>query len=613
MNSSRVICRSLGWTAAVLAAAVLLTGGLAVAIDLGYGRTLLVRYIASRAGRPIEVKGVLRTQLLSLRPRLIAEQVTIGNPPWVPAGTIARVGRLSAVFKLPGFDHPGGIIELELQSASLNLARDALGRANWQVTDPAKGRVEKNSPIIRVLSMPGAQVVLADAQRHLNFVGTVSVADPVGSGTPPPLRLEGSGQLNGRPISLQLTADPLATASHRKPYHFSYAERSGDSHVEGTGVLPQPFAFDIVDTLFAAAGPDLKDLYFLTGISLLDTGPYTLSGTLSRRITRTVFSPLQVTSAGSEMHGSVSIDSASGMPQFDLDLNSRMLRLSDLGARAAGRATGDDPPLLLSNAMLSLNVLRTGATKVKFHANQVEVGHLALQAVSAAATIDHAVLKIAPLVADALGGHISASLTLDATHDPPAAQANLTITDLQLQKFAKKDPEHPPVAGAAQVRIEVTGSGTSLHQVAASANGTVKVQVPHGAIRESLAELSGIDLRGLGLLLAKDKQEIPVNCAVATFAAHDGLLTAQNLVADTDSVLITGEGQVHLDSEALDLHIHGQPKHLRLFRLRAPVLVHGTLLHPSVGVEGAKPTLHIIDPGKATNADCAALLAQAAR
>ena len=66
-----------------------------------------------------------------------------------------------------------------------------------------------------------------------------------------------------------------------------------------------------------------------------------------------------------------------------------------------------------------------------------------------------------------------------------------------------------------------------------------------------------------------------------------------------------------MDSEALELVVHGLPKSLRLFRLRAPILVRGTLAHPSINMQRSKSMPLIVDPGKARDADCTALLAQA--
>jgi uncharacterized protein involved in outer membrane biogenesis len=259
--------------------------------------------------------------------------------------------------------------------------------------------------------------------------------------------------------------------------------------------------------------------------------------------------------------------------------------------------------------MVSLNVLRHGEALVNFHAHRLDVGRLPLSEVGAKATIDHDVLTVAPLSAQVLGGTGTVYLRLDATKDIPAASADLRITNLQLGQIDHKDLNQPPIEGLMQARITITGAGRSVHQVAASANGTVKLQVLQGAIRESVAELTGIDLRGLGLLVSKDKQEVPLRCAFADFKAQYGTLIAQRLLLDTAPVLITGDGQIHLDSEALDLVVRGHPKSVRLFRLRTPVLLRGTLAHPSVDIQGSKSVLVLVDPGKAKDADCAALLA----
>jgi uncharacterized protein involved in outer membrane biogenesis len=593
----------------VFATLIVLTIGVFAALQAGYGRALLVHYISLRIGRPLQVSGTLQAHLFSLHPRVVAEHVTIGNPPWTPPGVAAELGRISAVLRWPGFWHLAGITGLDVEAATLHLIRDSTGRANWQLHDPAKHWVNKNSAIVRSLSMPNAQVVLEDARRHLQFVGTVSAQDLGAPGMAQPLRIEGAGQLNGRPVTFAVTADPLATASHKDPYHFTFTERSSGSRLDGSGQLPQPFIVGILDTTFVAAGPDLKDLYFLTGVRLLDTGDYRLSGKLSRRGTQTTFSDLSGTSGSSDIQGRVSSDSASGRPKFVIDLHSRVLRLADFGLRAAGRTSAPKSPLLLSDAMISPNVLHAEGAAVTYHADRVEVGRLSFETVSVDATIGRNVLTVAPLLAKLAGGRVNAHLTLDGSKELPAANVDFRITDLQLGQLVHKDTSPPPMEGMVQARVRITGSGRSVHQVAASANGTVSVQMPLGALRKSFAELTDLDLRGLGLLLTKNRQDVPVRCAMAHFKAEGGTLTAQDLVVDTDPVLITGAGQIHLDSETLDLSIRGNPKKLRLFSLRSPVLVQGTLAHPAIHVPVKNARLMLADPGRGKDVDCAALLA----
>jgi uncharacterized protein involved in outer membrane biogenesis len=158
------------------------------------------------------------------------------------------------------------------------------------------------------------------------------------------------------------------------------------------------------------------------------------------------------------------------------------------------------------------------------------------------------------------------------------------------------------------VRLKFIGHGTSVHEVAATADGTMTAVLPQGAIRNSLAELAGMDLRGLGLTLEKNTRATVVRCAVAKLLAHAGVLSVQRMVMDTEPVVINGEGSIHMDAETLDLVIRGEPKSMRVLRLNAPVSIRGTLAHPSFGIEKGDSKLMLVDRGRGKDADCAALV-----
>lgn len=609
MNRSLVVRRTLLGVGALLLILIAGIVFLGVALDTGHLRGPVTRFISARAGRPVTFGGALDIHMLSLHPRLTAERVTVGNPPWVAPGATAELGTVSLVLTDPWFGRPVGIEKLEIQDATLHLARDAAGHANWQWSPPGTqgGHL---MPIIRSLTVSDAHVELDDERRHLQFRGIVSLDERGSSASTRPLRIVGEGQLNGRSATFQIDGEPLAAASHAAPYHFTFTEHSNGTQLDGRGSLLHPFDFGQLDAEFKVTGPDLKDLYFLTGVTLIDTGAYHLSGNLARRGRRSVFSDLAVASGQSDMRGTVAIETADGRPQIEADLNSQLLRLADLGARAAGRAPEAGPPLLLSKATFNPVAARRADGTINFHARQVEIGRESLQAVAAKLTLDHGILVLAPLTGGVLEGRFSVHARIDATADDPAVALDLSLKDAQLGQLARKDSTQPPMEGLLQVRVVANGHGTSLHQAAASADGTVTAVIPGGLLRASLAELTGVDLRGVGLLLAKSTRETPVHCGVASFRAHEGTLTAQSLVIDTDSVLITGDGTIRLDTEALDLTLRGRPKSLRLLRVRSPMLVRGTLTHPSAGIQ-AGGSLVFVDPGQAQDADCAGLLAAA--
>jgi uncharacterized protein involved in outer membrane biogenesis len=602
--------RALKWLLWAFVTLVLLVLLLAKALDAGYAHGLLVKFLAARAQRDIRVDGPLRLHLLSRNPTLIAERVTIGNPPWTPPGVAAQAGKITVVFETPRLGRRLELASLQIEAASLHLFRDAAGHANWQLQNP-DNTVPQGIPIIHAVSLPDAHVVLEDAQKHRRFDGTVSAQDVKGIERMQPLRIEARGQLNGRPVSIELLGDPLRNARSDQHYRFSFTERSSGSYLTGKGVLLQPFDVRYFDATFAADGLDLKDLYYLTGTTLLDTGNYHLSGKLAHRGYTSSFSELTVAFGQSDVHGSVSIETLKkGLMRIEGDLSSQALRLADLGPRAAGRDDKINPaePMLLSDEAHDPSALRRAQGAVKYRARRVDVGPVAFSEVAAKITFDRGLLAVTPLSAEVLDGKLTVQMKIDARKEIPAVDLDLEIVGLQLGKYPRKAGGPPAIEGPLALQVNLTGHGKSIHQVAASAAGAVKATLPSGTLRDSLAELTGIDLRGLGLWLSKNKKQVPVRCGVANFQAHDGTLTAKDLVLDTDPVRIAGDGIVNLETESLDFVLRGYPKTVRFLELRSPILIRGTLRHPSVGIQGHDAKLVLIDRGKAPDADCESLL-----
>jgi AsmA family protein len=598
-------------TAAAVAIIIAALAGFAAAVQAGFLRNTFLHLVSVRAGRPITVDGALRIDLFSWTPRITAERVVIGNPHWMPPGKLAEIGSLSLVFEVPRLHHRFGVESLSMDSASLHLVRDAQGRANWQWNDPAVPHANGKLAIVRSLAVPDAHVTLDDDRRHLKFEGIASAQGPSAGAQ---LRIWGEGNLNGHAAAFEIKGDSLASASHQRPYHFSYTERSSGSHLEGEGVLPRPFDFNAMESTFEAGGEDLQDLYYLVGVHVINTGAYRLTGKLERDGLHFTFSDLSVHSGQSDVHGSIGIDSSGARPQLDVRLESHSLRIADMGLRAAGRAPPvSGQPLLLSQAALRPGGFLKDDAAIVLHIDQVELTRLKLQNVAAKGSLDHGVLTVQTMSGRLLGGEVQGRGKLDVNQDPPNVDIDLKLAGLELGQLRRKDGSAaeapPPVEGTLRAHIRVSGRGSSIHQVAATANGIVTVVVPQGTVRDSLAELAGMDLRGLGLLVSKDKHDTALRCAIAIFKDRDGTLTAQEFVADTVPVLITGSGQIQFDSESLDLSLQGEPKSLRLFHWRSPVLIKGTLSHPSIDIHARK--LEIVDTGKAKDADCGSLIAAA--
>jgi uncharacterized protein involved in outer membrane biogenesis len=568
-----------------------------------YGRHTVAGFISRRTGRDIRIEGPLHWQLISAHPSLVAERVAIGNPPWTAPGITAEAQKITLVWGTP-FTRSWGLEVLVAESVRLHLIDDELGRANWQRQDPARG-ASGGLPLLRRVDIRDAHVELHDARRHLQFQGTISMFSEASPGKGA-LHIVGGGDLNDHEVKLELTGEPLTTVAGEKAYGFSFDERSSGSHLQLRGSLPKPFDLNLLDGEFEAEGANLRDLHYLVGLYLINTGPYHLSGRLARRGAQTAFTQLEVRSGQSDLTGSLTSDvQKDGRSVIDASLQSQLLRFADLGLQAAGRDpnAASEIPLVFSDAAVSIEVMRRVDADVRYHAARVALRKWELQSVDGRLNLKKGIASIAALTGGVLGGKWHASVRMDANQDNPESHLELQFTDVQLALLPHKS-EPPPLDGALKGSVVISGRGRSLHQVAATADGTASAGVTAGTIRNSLAELAGTELRGLGLSLARSQREAPVRCAALKFAARDGRLTAQTLIIDSDPVLIRGEGSIALDTETLDLTLHGEPTKPRILRLAAPIKIEGTLSQPRVRVETHGAGLKLFDRGAVSDGEC---------
>jgi AsmA family protein len=609
--------------ALVVLAAIMVTCAGALAALAWRAEAVVLHVARAHTHRDIRVDGAFVVHLFTRAPRLTAHEVAIGNPPFMAAGELAQIDTLNLSLKWQWQWPYLGIKRLELTGARLHLVREADARANWHQRPEGPGA---GPPLMESLAIQDAHVELDDERRHLHFAGTVSAQEVPQAGGPAKLLIEGSGQLNGRAARFQVMGAPLALARRTDPYPFTLEEHSGDARLTGHGSLDHAFDFRALHGTFIAEGPSLGDLYYLAGLNFPQSGPFRLSGELAREGMHFNYSKLSATTGESDMSGTVRVDSSSGRTRLEAELESQQLRLADLGEREG--KTPATPAAQLPDTPLRFNGLRRADSTIRYRAHTLEVGKHVLADVAAQVEIERGLLSVQRFTAHTAGGHLEGHAKLDASGEMPQAALELSAVGVQLEALPHKPEGGPPVTGILNARLELTAHGNSVHEMAQSATGHVNAVIPNGQMRASLAELAGLEASGALGLLSHSRKDTALRCAVASFDAHDGVLSSTVLIADTDKTLITGRGSLRLDNEALDFTLHGRPKHPS-FALHSDVAINGTLSHPTVRLSGhgaalqagaavalgailtpVAAALAFINPGLAHNADCVGLISQ---
>jgi AsmA family protein len=646
--------RLLLWIAGVIAALLLLLLGLGL-MDWNAARGPLSRVISRHIERPVSIGGPLRVHLLSWTPSLDVQDLTIGNPDWAGGGNMIELPRLHLAVVLSRLLLGRLVLQtLELDNPKVSLLQDANGRANWNFGTPDSKPADQKPtklPPLRHFALRGGSLRINDAVRKLSFDGTVGATESSGDHNAAPFRLTGQGTLNKEPFKLTFQGDALLDLQPDHPYRFETAVDAGPSSAKVSGSIAKPFDFGGIDADLEAQGQNLANLYYLTNLALPLTPPYHISVHVHRVGNHFTLDNIAGKIGGSDVHGKGAVDLArrDGRPKLTASINSQSLSLSDLGvAVGAGvpqpgeqkskappqiEAPQAEPisPLLLPTFEFQFDRLRSMDADVDFRADSVQAEKVPIKNVDFKLKLDHGELTIDPVNFQLPEGKLTGRIRLSTGGKAPQTSLDIRLSDIRLDQFKPKNSNAAPLEGIMQGRMHIDGSGNSIHAVAADANGTISAVLPHGEMREAFAELAGIDVvRGLGLLFTKKEQTVPIRCGVIEFQMKDGDAQAQQLVFDTENVIVTGDGRITLNDEKLDLNLKGEPKKPRFDRLRAPINVRGTLRHPSVSLStpalakqgavaavlGAVATpvaavLAFVDPGLAKNADCTGLTSEA--
>ena len=646
--------RALAWTGGGLAVLTAMIAILLALWDWNWFRGPLAAIASARMHRQVTITGNLRVHPWSWQPSATIEGVHIANPAWVSPARVGRasvgdIDRIAVQLRLAAlFGGHLDLVLLEFDRPRLALYRDAKGRATWDFSDGKQNDQPLRLPPIRRFIIDGGVLDYRDEERKLSFSGTIDAKERLGEADRG-FQIDGKGVLNAQPFDLKVTGGPLLNINRKKPYPFDADVHAGETYVSAKGAVPKPFDLAQFYMDVSARGPDLSELYGLTGVPMPNTPPYALTGRLSRDVHLWRFDRIGGRVGSSDLGGSLSVKTGGVRLFLKAELHSKALVFPDLGAlfggaRRHGKVASPSQiavaqkmqaeAKIFPDATLNFQRIRNLDADVTYRAASITEAPIHLRSASVRVKLDAGLLRAEPVELDLPQGKITGYVQLNGRQQDAVTDLDLRLSNARLENLLPvKFQGSVPFAGALTGRAKLHGTGDSVHDAMADAYGEVAVVVPGGEIRQSLAELAGVDLiKGLGLLFAKNQSTAPIRCGVAHFTAASGVLKADRLLIDTGPVLISGDGTINLDTETLRLRVQGHPKKFNLVRLNVPITLAGPILHPALGLEkgGAiaqggvalalatvlsplAAILPFIDAGLAKDANCGALIVEGAR
>ena len=625
-------------TAWVLLAIAALVAVLVALFNWNWLRGPISTYMSTKFGRPFVINGDLRGEF-SLKPRLSADYVTLGNPTWSSDPIMARAQHVTVrVDLLSLFGGPVSLPELTLVRPVLLLERNADGQENWHFGGPPEipriGRLNIDTGIVHFLDpAPGTDI-------------SVNVESAPAENGELPVKFKGAGKLRKNEFTIEGSAATLlALENADRPYRLDVQAKAGATSAKFNGSIV-PARVDNVDGSLSLQGRDLSQLYPILPVPFPWTPPYQLNGNLKHGSGVWSFREFSGKVGESDVAGRFDVDRKNERVMVDADLVSQKLNYKDLGG-----VVGLPPPTASPHAMTAaqkkeaakrevsgralpdkpynLEALRAVDAKVHLKGKRLIATDLPLDNLDAVMDLKDGVLKLKPLDFGIASGHVASALTMDARDKVIKTDGDVTVRNLELKQIVPA--LKPPKGSAGKVggRAKFTATGNSVADMLGTSNGEVALISWGGDASELSIVLTNLDLARATQLLIRGDANSPIRCVVADFVSTNGVMDARTLVIDTEAEKILGDGTIDFAKERYDLKLNAKSKRPSLVALRGPIVIDGSFknpnVHPAVGPIAARigtsvglgilnplaALLPLIDFGGASDADCRTLIGEA--
>ncbi|MEJ5069109.1 MULTISPECIES: AsmA family protein [Leclercia] len=558
-------------------------------------------------------------------PHVHADDVILGNPPDIPEITMVHLPRVEATLApLSLLTKTVYLPWIKLQKPDARLIRLSEKTNNWTFdfaeSEDKEAAAKPSSWSFRLdnIIFDRGRVTIDDTVSKANleiFVDPLGKALPFSEVTGAKGKddkgkvgdyvfgLKAEGRYNDQPLKGSgKIGGMLALRSEGTPFPVQADFRSGNTRVAFVGTVSDPMKMGGVDLRLKFSGDSLGELYELTGVLLPDTPPFETDGHLVAKIDPEKSSVYDYRDfngriGDSDIHGSLTYSTGKPRPKLEGDMESRQLRLADLGpligvdsgkGTKAQKVRKEAPPSgkVLPNDRFETDKWDVMDADVRFKGRRIEHGSsLPLSDLSTHIILKNADLQLKPLKFGMAGGTISANIKLEGDKKPMRGQAEIQARRLKLKQLMPDVELMQKTLGEMNGDATIRGTGNSVAALLGNGNGNLKLLMNDGLVSRNLMEILGLNVGNflVGQIFGDD--EVRVNCAAANIDLVNGVARPQIFAFDTENAVINITGTASMASEQLDLTINPESKGIRIVTLRSPLYVRGSFKDPDAGVK----------------------------
>ncbi|MEO6319343.1 MAG: AsmA family protein [Polaromonas sp.] len=618
------------------------------------------RYVSEQLGRRFEI-----TQHLSVNvgrtTTVRAQGVEIANPEWAHDPYLLKASAAEFdINLLPLLFGKVVLPRISLTEPRVGLQIEPDGRRTWALSRDTSDT--SAVPEIGAVVVDKGHVNYRARGQGANLDVQFSLAQE--SGNELPLSYKASGKWKNGAFTASGRAGGVLKFSQdtQAPFPLEVNAVAGRTSLKAKGSIANLADLEGIDATFDLQGQNLDELYTLLGVVMPSTPPYKLRGQLDKQGKLWAVSQIQGMLGKSDLSGTLSFDQSAAVPLLTGKIQSKMMDFADLGpviglapsnastqktvaavdpaqarpvAATSGKSaarTGTAPGKVFPVTQLDVIKLKAMNADVTYAAADIRhVRELPLDKGSVHVKLKAGVLQLEPISLGIAGGTVAGTIRIDSNVTPAAFTTNLDVRALQLNQLFPTVKTTKTSLGKISGQFDLKGRGNSVAEMLGSASGDVAVLMGKGEISNILLEFMGLDGGEVIKFLLRGDRNVLLRCAAAAFDVKQGMMSSRAIVLDTSDTVITGQGQISLRNETLDILLKPQPKDMSIFSLRSPLRIGGTFADMSAGPEKAalagragltlllgaiNPLLALaatIETGPGVDADCADVLRQAAQ
>jgi AsmA family protein len=387
--------------------------------------------------------------------------------------------------------------------------------------------------------------------------------------------------------------------------------QNGPTQVSAKGTLQDPFDSRRAIVDFQIAGPDMAWLTPLTGVPFPVTPPYDLRGKLhlAAGVYRVADAKGRV--GRSEMEGTMTVATRLGQrPEISTELFSRSVNLGDIVSLLSGKpGTPGTPsqtpqqqvqatrteskaaasPRVLPQAPLAVKKFDWTDVHLAFRAQGIQGASMPFDNLILGMDVVNGVVAVHQLSFGIGPGRLSGDIRLTPrTDEALEAHANVRFERVDVARLLWASGGYQG-NGALNGSVRIDGTGRSIAEILAGADGAASLWMLGGDINSLLADLAGLRVGSALLSLLGSSPTTKVDCFLADLALRRGILSTRTLLLETANAVTEGTGAVDLGQERVEIRLRTQSKHLTVGVLPAPLLINGTLKEPRAAPDPATP------------------------